>query len=268
MSDAHRGTRDAAAVIEVDALQTRFGEQVVHECIDLRVRPGELVALVGGSGSGKSVLLREIVGLHRPSAGSVRLLGTDVWSADEAELAAMRRRIGMMFQDGALFTSLDVAGNVATPMREQGLVPAEMIPSLVRLRISMAGLPPRAATKMPSELSGGMRKRAAIARALALEPEVLFLDEPTSGLDPVTARTLDALLASLNRDLGITIVMVTHDIDTLLTIARRMVVLRGGRIAADGPPEEVARSDDEWIRAWFDSRRMAPAQQRSAPDGA
>ncbi len=256
------------AVIEVEALQTHFGEQVVHECIDLRVRRGDLVALVGGSGSGKSVLLREIIGLHRPSAGCVRLLGTDVWDAADAELETLRRRIGVMFQDGALFSSLDVAGNVATPMREQGGVPEEWIAPLVRLRLSMAGLPPEAATKMPAELSGGMRKRAAIARALALEPEVLFLDEPTSGLDPVTARTLDALLASLNRDLGITIVLVTHDIDTLLTIARRMVVLRAGRIVADGAPEEVSRVDDEWIRAWFGSRRMAPPLQRSAPDGA
>src|SRR5690606_16573638 len=139
------------------------------------------------------------------SAGCVRLLGTDVWDAADAELETLRRRIGVMFQDGALFSSLDVAGNVATPMREQGGVPDEWIAPLVRLRLSMSGLPPEAATKMPAELSGGMRKRAAIARALALEPEVLFLDEPTSGLDPVTARTLDALLASLNRDLGITI---------------------------------------------------------------
>ncbi|HEY0879276.1 MAG TPA: ATP-binding cassette domain-containing protein [Zeimonas sp.] len=268
MSQARRDTGDDAAVIEVDSLQTRFGEQVVHECVDLRVCRGELVAIVGGSGSGKSVLLREIIGLHRPSGGSVRLLGTDVWAADDPMLEAVRRRIGVMFQDGALFSSLDVAGNVATPMREQGRIPPEMIAPLVRLRVSMAGLPPEAATKMPAELSGGMRKRAAIARALALEPEVLFLDEPTSGLDPVTARTLDALLASLNRDLGITIVLVTHDIDTLLTIARRMVVLRAGRIVADGAPEEVSRADDEWIREWFGSRRMAPAQLRSAPDGA
>lgn len=272
MSEAHaRAGRLKApddAVVEIDSLQTRFGEQVVHERIDLRVRRGDLVALVGGSGSGKSVLLREIIGLHRPSAGRVRLLGTDVWRAGEAQLEALRRRIGVMFQDGALFSSLDVAGNVATPMREQGGVPEAMIAPLVRLRISMAGLPPEAAAKMPAQLSGGMRKRAAIARALALEPEVLFLDEPTSGLDPVTARTLDALLASLNRDLGITIVLVTHDIDTLLTIARRMVVLRGGRIVADGPPEEVSRADDEWIRAWFGSRRMAAPLQRSASDGA
>jgi len=256
------------SVIEIDSLHTRFGEQVVHESIDLRVRRGELVALVGGSGSGKSVLLREIIGLHRPSGGRVRLLGTEVWSAAEDELDAMRRRIGVMFQDGALFSSLDVAGNVATPMREQLRIPPALMAPLVRLRISMAGLPPEAATKLPAQLSGGMRKRAAIARALALEPEVLFLDEPTSGLDSVMARQLDSLLASLNRDLGITIVLVTHDVDTILTIVRRMVVLRAGRIVADGPPATVARADDDWIRRWFDSRRMVPPLQRSATDGA
>ncbi len=265
-------SRDPASrdepVVELRSLNTRFGEQVVHESLDLCVPRGELVALVGGSGSGKSVLLREIVGLHRPSGGCVRLLGTDVWSASQDELDAVRRRIGVLFQDAALFSSLDVANNVATPMREQGRIPPAMIEPLVRLRISMAGLPPDAATKMPAQLSGGMRKRAGIARALALEPEVLFLDEPTSGLDPVTARELDALLAALNRDLGITIVLVTHDIDTILTITQRMVVLRDGRIAADGSPAEVARSDDEWIRGWFDGRRMAPPLQRSASDGA
>lgn len=247
----------ADPVIEVDALHTRFGSRVVHERIDLRVRRGELVALVGGSGSGKSVLLREVTGLQRPSAGSVRLFGADLWQAGADELAALRRRIGMLFQDGALFSSLDVAANVAAPMHECRSVPAHWIPDLVRLRIAMAGLPADAGSKMPSELSGGMRKRAAIARALALEPEVLFLDEPTSGLDPVTARALDALLASLNRDLGITIVLVTHDIDTVLTIVQRLVVLRAGTIVADGPPQEVCQTDDPWIRAWFASRRAS-----------
>ncbi len=247
---------DGDPVIEIEALHTRFGSRVVHERIDLCVRRGELVALVGGSGSGKSVLLREVTGLHRPSAGIVRLFGVDLWQAGADELALLRRRIGMLFQDGALFSSLDVAGNVAAPMRESRSIPARWIPALVRLRIAMAGLPPDAATKMPSELSGGMRKRAAIARALALEPEVLFLDEPTSGLDPVTARALDALLASLNRDLGITIVLVTHDIDTVLTIVRRVIVLRAGTIVADGPPHEVCRADDPWIRSWFASRRV------------
>jgi phospholipid/cholesterol/gamma-HCH transport system ATP-binding protein len=254
-----------APVIEIEALRTRFGRQTVHDGIDLRIGRGELVALVGGSGSGKSVLLREIIGLQRPSEGRIRLLGTDVWNAPAGQLTALRRRIGMMFQDGALFSSLSVAGNVATPMIEQGDIPASLIGPLVDLRLSMAGLPASAGAKRPSELSGGMRKRAAIARALALEPEVLFLDEPTSGLDPITARAFDALLASLCRDLGITVLLVTHDLDTLLSIAQRVVVLGQGRVVADGTLAQVTAVDDPWICAYFEGRRMLGKEQ---PDGA
>ena len=252
-------------VIEIDAVRTRFGAQVVHDGVDLRIGRGELVALVGGSGSGKSVLLREIIGLHRPTAGRVRLLGTDVWSASASELTALRRRIGVMFQDGALFSSLTVAGNVATPMLEHGGIPPHLVAPLVDLRLSMAGLAPATGAKRPSELSGGMRKRAAIARALALEPEVLFLDEPTSGLDPITARAFDALLASLCRDLGITVLLVTHDLDTLFSIARRVVVLGQGRVVADGTLEQVTAADDPWIRSYFEARRMLAG---GSPDGA
>ncbi|MFO1302026.1 MAG: ATP-binding cassette domain-containing protein [Burkholderiaceae bacterium] len=252
-------------VIEVDAVRTRFGAQVVHDGVDLRIGRGELVALVGGSGSGKSVLLREIIGLHRPTAGRVRLLGIDVWSASASELTALRRRIGVMFQDGALFSSLSVAGNVATPMLEHGGIPSHLVAPLVDLRLSMAGLAPATGAKRPSELSGGMRKRAAIARALALEPEVLLLDEPTSGLDPITARAFDALLASLCRDLGITVLLVTHDLDTLFSIARRVVVLGQGRVVADGTLEQVTATDDPWIRSYFEARRMLV---EGSPDGA
>ena len=252
-------------VIEIDAVRTRFGAQVVHDGVDLRIGRGELVALVGGSGSGKSVLLREIIGLHRPTSGRIRLLGTDVWSASASELTALRRRIGVMFQDGALFSSLSVAGNVATPMFEHGGIPSHLVAPLVDLRLSMAGLAPATGEKAPSELSGGMRKRAAIARALALEPEVLFLDEPTSGLDPITARAFDALLASLCRDLGITVLLVTHDLDTLFSIARRVVVLGQGRVVADGTLEQVTATDDPWIRSYFEARRMLA---EGSPDGA
>jgi phospholipid/cholesterol/gamma-HCH transport system ATP-binding protein len=174
----------------------------------------------------------------------------------------------MMFQDGALFSSLTVAGNVAVPLHESGLVPEHMIGPLVALRLTQAGLLPATGAKMPSELSGGMRKRAAIARALALEPEVLFLDEPTSGLDPITARAFDRLLESLCQDLGITVVLVTHDLDTLMTIARRIVVLGGGRIVADGDLQQILASDDPWIHEYFSSRTSDTTAMMPAPGSA
>jgi phospholipid/cholesterol/gamma-HCH transport system ATP-binding protein len=238
--------------IEVDGIVTRFGARTVHDGISFGVPRGQVVALIGGSGSGKSVLLREIIGLLRPGAGTVRLLGTDVWGVAEDELDALRRRFGMMFQDGALFSSLTVAQNVATPLREHAHVPPHLIAPLVALRIALAGLPAEAAGRMPSELSGGMRKRAAVARALALEPELLFLDEPTSGLDPVTARGFDRLVRFLADQLGLTIFLVTHDLDTLLGIVDRAIVLAGGKLIADGTVDDVMQTDDPWLRSYFD----------------
>ena len=260
-------------VIDARDIVTRFGKQVVHNGLDLQIRRGDLVALIGGSGTGKSVLLREIIGLHRPDSGSVNLLGTDVWTASPDMLAAVRRRFGMMFQEGALFSSLTVAANVATPLREHFSLPEDLLDELVRLRLALAGLPPDAASKMPSQLSGGMVKRAAIARAIALEPEVLFLDEPTSGLDPITARAFDALLTFLNRDLGITVLLVTHDLDSLIGIARRIVVLGQGRVIADGNLAEITAVDDPWIQSYFSSRANLPAPhpiktENSPHDGA
>ena len=260
-------------VIDARGIVTRFGKQVVHNGLDLQIRRGDLVALIGGSGTGKSVLLREIIGLHRPDSGSVNLLGTDVWTASPDMLAAVRRRFGMMFQEGALFSSLTVAANVATPQREHFSLPEDLLDELVRLRLALAGLPPDAAGKMPSQLSGGMVKRAAIARAIALEPEVLFLDEPTSGLDPITARAFDKLLTFLNRDLGITVLLVTHDLDSLVGIARRIVVLGQGRVIADGSLAEITAVDDPWIQSYFSSRASLPAPhptktENSPHDGA
>jgi phospholipid/cholesterol/gamma-HCH transport system ATP-binding protein len=243
-------------VLEVDGIVTRFGKNTVHDGVSFSLGRGQVVAIIGGSGTGKSVLLREIIGLLRPTAGTVRLLGTDVWSASAAELAQLRTRFGMMFQDGALFSSLTVAENVAAPLLEHARVPPALLDPLVRLRISMAGLPPEAGAKMPSELSGGMRKRAAIARALALEPEVLFLDEPTSGLDPITARAFDGLLRVLCDDLGLTVVVVTHDLDTLLGIVDRVIVLARGKVLADAPVREVMELDDPWVQSYFSVRRM------------
>lgn len=244
-------------VIEVSGIETRFGAQRVHDGVSFEVGRGTLVGLIGASGTGKSVLLREIIGLQRPTAGRVRLLGTEVWAATPVELAAMRRRFGMMFQDGALFSSLTVAQNVAVPLREHTRLTPATIDALVGLRLAQAGLPADAAGKRPSELSGGMRKRAAIARAIALEPEVLFLDEPTSGLDPITARGFDRLVRSLVDDLGLTAFLVTHDLDTLLTVVDRLVVLAHGRVLADGPVADVMALDDPWIREYFSVRRMA-----------
>ena len=246
-------------VIAVDGIVTRFGAQTVHDGVSFSVGRGTLVALIGGSGTGKSVLLREIIGLQRPTAGRVNLLGTDVWSSNEQQVDAVRRRFGMMFQDGALFSSLTVAQNVAVPLIEHAAVPPTLLEPLIRLRLAQAGLGPDAAEKMPSELSGGMRKRAAIARALALEPEVLFLDEPTSGLDPTTARGFDSLVRSLVDDLGITVFLVTHDLDTLLTVVDRIIVLGRGKVLADGTVREILAVDDPWIRSYFSVRTTVPA---------
>ena len=240
-----------AAAIEVDALVTRLGRQTVHDGVSFKVPRGAIVAVIGASGSGKSVLLREIVGLARPSAGRISVLGTDVLRASEDQLADLRRRFGVMFQDGALFSSLSVFENVATPLVEQARVPAHLLAPLVRLRIAQAGLPPESAAKMPSQLSGGMRKRAAVARALALEPELLFLDEPTSGLDPVTARAFDQLLRFLADELGLTIFVVTHDLDTLLGVVDRAIVLDRGTVIAHGSVKEVMRVEHPWLRAYF-----------------
>jgi len=242
-------------VLEVRDIVTRFGADVIHDGVGFAVKRGEVVALIGGSGTGKSVLLREILGLQRPTEGSVQVLGTDMWQADDQALAATRKRFGMMFQEGALFSSLSVAANVATPLLEHTATPAELLPRLVNLRLALAGLGAEVGPKMPSQLSGGMKKRAALARALALEPEVLFLDEPTSGLDPITARAFDQLIAFLNRDLGLTVLLVTHDLDTLLSIARRVVVLGDGKVRADGTVEQVMACDDPWIQSYFSSRQ-------------
>ena len=247
---------NAAPVIEVDSIVTRFGAQTVHDGVSFSVLRGQVAAIIGSSGSGKSVLVREIIGLLRPAAGRVRMLDTDVWNASEEELSALRRRFGMMFQDGALFSSLTVAQNVATPLIEHADVPPHLLGPLVRLRIALAGLPLEAAVKMPSELSGGMRKRAAVARALALEPAVLLLDEPTSGLDPITAREFDKMLRFLCNDLGLTILLVTHDLETLFGIVDRVIVLSQGKVIADGPVKEVMGVDDPWLQSYFRVRTI------------
>ena len=246
-------------VLEVKDIVTRFGADVVHDGIGFAVTRGEVVALIGGSGTGKSVLLKEMIGLLRPTEGRVRLLGTDVWGSTEEEVDGLRRRFGMLFQDGALFSSLSVAENIAVPLREHTDLPDALIAPLVGFKLSLVGLSADTGRKSPSELSGGMRKRVALARALALEPEILFLDEPTSGLDPIGARAFDSLVRALSDSLGLTVFMVTHDLDTLLSIIDRTIALSKGKVIADGPVPAVMRSDHPWIREYFSAR--APHEQ-------
>jgi phospholipid/cholesterol/gamma-HCH transport system ATP-binding protein len=241
-------------VLEVRDIVTRFGADVVHDGVSFAVQRGEVVALIGGSGTGKSVLLKEMIGLLRPTAGSVHLLGTDVWHSSEEEVNGLRRRFGMLFQDGALFSSLSVAENIAVPLREHTDLPDALIAPLVGFKLSLVGLSPDTGRKTPAELSGGMRKRVALARALALEPEILFLDEPTSGLDPIGARAFDSLVRALCDSLGLTVFMVTHDLDTLLSIIDRTIALSTGKVIADGPIAAVRQSAHPWIQDYFSAR--------------
>ena len=241
-------------VLEVKDIVTRFGNAVVHDGVSFTVRRGEVAALIGGSGTGKSVLLKEMIGLLRPTAGSVRLLGADVWQSSEEQMNGLRRRFGMLFQDGALFSSLTVAENIAVPFREHTDLADDIIAPLVGFKLSLVGLAPDTGKKTPAQLSGGMRKRVALARALALEPEILFLDEPTSGLDPIGARAFDSLVRALSDSLGLTVFMVTHDLDTLLSIIDRAIALSEGKVIADGPIDTVLKSEHPWIREYFAAR--------------
>jgi phospholipid/cholesterol/gamma-HCH transport system ATP-binding protein len=243
-----------APVLEVRELVTRLGAQRIHDGVSFSVRRGEVVALIGGSGTGKSVLLKEIIGLMRPTAGTIRLLGEDVWRSRAGEMNALRRRFGMLFQDGALFSSLTVAENIAVPFRENTDLPMDLVAPLVGFKLSLVGLPPETAVKTPAQLSGGMRKRVALARALALEPEILFLDEPTSGLDPVGARAFDNLVRVLADSLGLTVFVVTHDLDMLLSVVDRAIALAGGKVIADGPVSEVRGARDPWLQDYFAAR--------------
>jgi len=239
-------------VVQLKGIVTRFGPQVVHDGVDLTVRRGEVAALIGGSGSGKSVLMREIIGLVRPAQGQVELLGTNVWTCERDELNALRRRFGMSFQGGALFSSLTVAENVAVPFIEHTALAAELVAPLVAFKIGMVGLPADAAAKSPAQLSGGMRKRAALARALALDPEVLFLDEPTSGLDPVGARDFHRLLRVLADGLGLTVIIATHDADLLVSIVDHAIALGDGKVIADGTVAQLRDSGHPWLRQYFE----------------
>jgi len=243
--------RASDAILQVADLHTNLGGQWLHRGLDFSIGRGEVVALIGGSGTGKSVLLRHCIGLTRPSQGQVKLFGENICELSTEQLTKVRSRYGVLFQEGALFSSLSVAENVAAPLHEHARLPPRLRDELVAMKIRLAGLPMEAANKRPSELSGGMKKRAALARALALEPELLFLDEPTSGLDPISAREFDHLLRVLCDSLGLTALMATHDLDTLWGMVDRVIVLYAGKVIADGPVKEVAELDHEWIRKYF-----------------
>jgi phospholipid/cholesterol/gamma-HCH transport system ATP-binding protein len=252
-------------MIRLRGVRNAFGSTVVHENLDLDIMRGEILGLIGGSGSGKSVLLKSIIGLLRPSAGEIEVAGQNALSEDPAERALLERTWGVMFQDGALFSSLTVLENVLVPIIEhQRDVPREYAEQLARLKIALAALPADAADKLPAELSGGMRKRAAVARALALDPQILFFDEPTAGLDPISAAEFDQLVLTLSRSLGLTVVVITHDLDTLYTICERVAVLGNKRILTVGPLSEVEDNPDPWIQRYFQGPRgRAAAAARS-----
>ncbi|MGF1623450.1 MAG: ABC transporter ATP-binding protein [Alphaproteobacteria bacterium] len=250
-------------VIRIRGLRNQFGEQVIHDGLDLDVRRGEVLGVVGGSGSGKSVLLRTIVGLNRPRAGRIEVLGQDMGTLDAASLAAMQAQWGVLFQDGALFSSLTVLENVMTPMKEHRDWPSSLAQELAALKIRMAGLPGNACGKYPSELSGGMRKRAGLARALALDPPLLFLDEPTAGLDPIGAAEFDELIRSLQQSLELTVFMVTHDLDSLAAVCDRVAVLVDRKVVVD-TMSALMSHDHPWIRSYFHGPRARSALDREA----
>lgn len=250
-------------IIDISHVSTRFGEKVVHSDINLQIRRGEIFAIIGGSGSGKSTLLREMILLHQPDSGSIRILGQDLQSIDEAAARALRLRLGVMFQKGGLFGSLDVRENVGLPLREHTTLNDALIDEVSAWKIALAGLPPETGKLYPSELSGGMLKRAALARALALDPELVFLDEPTAGLDPSSAAGVDELVLSLRDTFGLTVVMITHDLDMLWQVTDRVAVLGDGKVLGIGSMAELSQQEHPAIRQFFDGPRARAAEDHA-----
>ncbi len=253
------------AIIVVRDLCNRFGQHVVHEHLDLVVRRGEILGVVGGSGTGKSVLLRAIVGLQRPSSGRIAVLGQDLLALPAWERSQVERRFGVLFQAGALFSSLTVIENIALPLIEHSKLPRAQAERLALMKLTLVGLPLVAGDKYPSELSGGMIKRAALARALALDPDILFLDEPTAGLDPISAAAIDQLLLTLRNALGFTVFMVTHDLDTLNALCDRVAVLARKRVLVADAIGRVQENPDPWIQAYFKGPRGRAARLAATP---
>ncbi len=252
---------EAETIIEVRGLRNSFGTQIVHENLDLDVRRGEILGVVGGSGTGKSVLMRSIIGLQIPDEGEVTVFGEPMIGRDEEEAKHVRRRWGILFQGGALFSTLTVAENVQVPIREYfPAIDQKLLDEIASYKIVMSGLPAEAGPKYPAELSGGMKKRAGIARALALDPELLFLDEPTAGLDPIGAAAFDQLIKELQKALGLTVFLITHDLDTLYAICDRVAVLADRKVVAVGTIPELLALDHEWIQEYFRGPRGRAAE--------
>lgn len=242
-------------IIGIRGVTVRFGEQTVLNKLDLDIYRGEILGIVGASGAGKSVLMRSIIGLNRMQAGQIRIFDEDYTNLPDEQRKAIDRRWGVLFQHGALFSSLTVQQNIEMPMREYLRLSPRLLDEMARMKIAMVGLKPEAAYKYPSELSGGMIKRAALARALALDPDIVFLDEPTSGLDPIGAGEFDELIATLRQTLGLTVCMVTHDLDSLYAICDRIAAVGDGRILAEGPMSAMLASTHPWLRAYFHGPR-------------
>ncbi|CAN5723981.1 ABC transporter ATP-binding protein [soil metagenome] len=255
--------RQLENVIEMRQVCTRFGSKVVHENLDLDIRRGEILAIVGGSGSGKSTLLREMILLHQPDSGSIKVFGQDVASIPPEEAALLRQRWGVMFQKGGLFGTLNVIENIGLPLREHTDLDDDLINDIAAWKLSLSGLEAESATRYPAELSGGMLKRAALARALALDPELLFLDEPTAGLDPASASGIDALVRSLHALYQPTIVMITHDLDLLWQVTDRVAVLGDKKVLAVGSMNELSKLDHPVIREYFEGARGRSAQDQA-----
>ena len=261
----------SAPVVEITNLWTKFGRTVVHQDLNLEIERGEILSIVGGSGTGKTVLLRQMLGLEHPARGCVKVFGEDINQASSDQLQQLRNHWGMLFQQGALYSALTVFDNVAQPMRELRVLPEALVHDAVLLKMNMVGLGPEHALKMPSDLSGGMIKRVALARALALEPKLLFLDEPTAGLDPDLSESFVSLIQSLHRELGLTVVMVTHDLDTLFALSTRIAVLAEKHVIAIGPTREVIEVDHPFIKQFFlgdrGKRALAVLDEKQAAAG-
>lgn len=251
--------KECEFAIEVVGLMTRFGEQIVHQDLNLSVRRGEILGVVGGSGTGKSVLLRTIIGLNRPVAGKIKVFGEDYAALTAEAQRKLDQRWGVLFQGGALFSSLSVLQNVEVPLKEHAGLKPPLLEEIAALKLRLVGLVSEAFNKMPSDLSGGMRKRAGLARSLALDPELLFLDEPTAGLDPIGATAFDDLINSLQKTLGLTVFLVTHDLDTLVSVCDRVAVLAERKVIVVGTLDEVRNFDHPWVREYFGGPRARAA---------